>query len=68
MKQYKSEEIKKFLINKWWQETHQKGSHCYLYNPQTKKLTTIPMHAKDLKIGTLLAILRQTGLTKNDLL
>jgi predicted RNA binding protein YcfA (HicA-like mRNA interferase family) len=25
------------------------------------------MHAKDIKIGTLMAILRQTWLTKNDL-
>jgi predicted RNA binding protein YcfA (HicA-like mRNA interferase family) len=67
MKQYKPEEIKRFLISRGRQETHQKWSHCYLYNPETKKLTTIPMHSKDIKIGTLMAILRQTGLTKNDL-
>jgi len=60
MKQYKPEELKRFLIQQGWQETHQKGSHCYLYNLTTKKLTTIPMHAKDIKIGTLMAILRQT--------
>lgn len=49
------------------QETHQKWSHCYLYNPEIKKLTTIPMHSKDIKTWTLMAILRQTWLTKNDL-
>ncbi|MCX6822579.1 MAG: type II toxin-antitoxin system HicA family toxin [candidate division SR1 bacterium] len=67
MKQYKPEEIKRFLLKRGREETHQKGSHCYLYNPETKKITTIPMHTKDLKIGTLMAILRQTGFTKEDL-
>lgn len=67
MKQYKPEEIKKFLIKNGWIETHQKWSHCYLYNPQIGKLTTIPMHNKDIKIWTLMAILRQTGFTKEDI-
>lgn len=67
MKQYKPEEIKKFLLHHGRQETHQKWSHCYLYNPETKKITTIPMHSKDIKTWTLMAILRQTGFTKNDL-
>lgn len=67
MKQYKPEEIKKFLMKHGRQETHQKWSHCYLYNPEIKKLTTIPMHSKDIKTWTLMAILRQTWLTKNDL-
>ena len=67
MKQYKPEEIKKFLLKNGRTQTHQRWSHCYFHNKKTNKLTTIPMHCKDIKIGTLMAILRQTWFTKKDL-
>ena len=46
---------------------HVSGSHHIFYHPDSKKRAVIPMHAKDLPKGTLLAILRQTGYTKSDL-
>jgi predicted RNA binding protein YcfA (HicA-like mRNA interferase family) len=32
-----------------------------------KKITVVPMHNKDLPKGTLVAILKQAGIDKNDL-
>ncbi len=44
----------------------QKGSHVILYHPLSKRRLTIPMHTKDIPNGTLLAIIKQAGLTKED--
>lgn len=43
----------------------QKGSHLFITN--FKNSTVIPMHGGDLDQGTLHAILKQTGLTKDDI-
>lgn len=46
---------------------HISGSHFVLYRAADKKRLTIPCHAKDLPKGTLLAILRQAGIDKDQL-
>ena len=46
----------------------QKGSHVILYHPVSQGRLTIPMHAKDVPNGTLLAIIKQSGLTKEEFL
>ena len=38
------------------------GSHQKMYNPITKRRTTVPMHKDDLDKGTEQAILKQAGL------
>lgn len=43
----------------------QKGSHVFVTNFEHS--TTIPMHGGDLDQGTLNAILKQIGLTKEDI-
>ena len=43
---------------------HQVGSHLTLKNPETKHRAVIPMHLKDIKKGTLAAILREAGIEK----
>ena len=45
------------------------GSHCRMVHPDdpTRKIT-IPIHAKDLKRGTLRAIIAQSGLTVGEFL
>ena len=45
-----------------------KGSHEIWWNPQTRARTTVPHHPGDLPEGTLRAILRQAGLSKEDFL
>jgi predicted RNA binding protein YcfA (HicA-like mRNA interferase family) len=43
---------------------HQTGSHVAMRHPKNKTIrVTIPLHNKDIKIGTLSSILKQAGLT-----
>jgi predicted RNA binding protein YcfA (HicA-like mRNA interferase family) len=44
-----------------------KGSHQIYYNQDTKRRVVVPLHKKDLPKGTLLEILKQAGLSKEDL-
>jgi len=45
-----------------------KGSHRVYYNPITNNTVIVPVHgAKDIKKGTLLAILKQAGIDKTEL-
>lgn len=46
----------------------QKGSHVILYNRTDRKRLTIPLHVKDLPKGTLLSIVKQAGLSKEEFL
>lgn len=46
----------------------QKGSHIILYEALSKRRLTIPMHTKDVPNGTLLSIIKQSGLTKEEFL
>lgn len=47
---------------------HVSGSHHIMYHPQTKKRIPIPFHNKDLKTGTLRAIIRQIDLSVEEFL
>ncbi|MEI6576999.1 MAG: type II toxin-antitoxin system HicA family toxin [Bacteroidota bacterium] len=40
------------------------GSHYYFIHPETRKITSVPMHNKELPKGTLHAILKQAGIDK----
>lgn len=46
----------------------QKGSHVILYNSIDGKRLTIPLHVKDIPKGTLLSIIKQAGLTREEFL
>lgn len=46
---------------------HQTGSHVTLIKPKTNKRTVVSRHNKDLKKGTLKAILKQSGLSIEDI-
>jgi len=52
----------KRLKQNGFEEVSQKGSHLKLKNEQTGKQVIVPMHSKDLPIGTEKAILKQAGL------
>ncbi|MDQ7009500.1 MAG: type II toxin-antitoxin system HicA family toxin [Candidatus Gracilibacteria bacterium] len=67
MKQYKSKEIINFLLKNNFIVIRKKGSHIFIYNEDTEKSTVVPFYNKDLKTGTLLSILKQSGFSKNDL-
>jgi predicted RNA binding protein YcfA (HicA-like mRNA interferase family) len=44
-----------------------KGSHHIYYNQEIKKRVVVPLHKKDLPKGTLLEILKQAGISKEEL-
>ncbi|MEE8525306.1 MAG: type II toxin-antitoxin system HicA family toxin [Thermoanaerobaculia bacterium] len=46
-----------------FEEHHQRGSHLYLRHPESRRMTSVPMHPGDLPKGTLRAILRQVEIT-----
>jgi predicted RNA binding protein YcfA (HicA-like mRNA interferase family) len=47
---------------------HIRGSHHYLRHPDKPGvLVSVPVHNRDLKRGTLRAILREAGLTSDEL-
>lgn len=67
LKPTKSKDLLKILKKHGFIETRQVGSHLILVNYQTNFRTTVPMHGRELPKGTLLAILRDVGLDKDDL-
>jgi predicted RNA binding protein YcfA (HicA-like mRNA interferase family) len=46
---------------------HQTGSHVVMYTESNHKRAVVPIHLKELPKGTLLAILRESGLSKDDI-
>ena len=44
-----------------------KGSHHIYYQPETKRRVVVPLHRRDLPKGTLLEILKQAGISKEEL-
>ncbi len=44
-----------------------KGSHHIYYHPEMKRKVIVPLHKRDLPKGTLLEILKQAGINKEEL-
>ncbi|KAA0245039.1 MAG: addiction module toxin, HicA family [Candidatus Brocadia sp. AMX2] len=44
-----------------------KGSHHIYYHPENKRRVVIPFHKKDLPIGTLHEILKQAGISREEI-
>lgn len=57
----------KILEKLGFQIDHKTGSHFIYYNFQNKKRVVVPYHVKDLPKGTLVSILKQAGILKEDL-
>ena len=47
-------------------EDHKTGSHIILYHPRTKKRAVVPYHLKDLPKGTLVSLLKEAGIEKEE--
>ena len=60
------EEVLKALLRIGFVKIGQKGSHVKLSN--NKRIVIIPMHCKDLKLGTFKGILEQAGLSVEELM
>lgn len=62
-----SQKIIKILESKGFVLDRVKGSHHIYYNPETKRRVVIPLHKNDLPKGTLPEILKQAGISKEEL-
>lgn len=62
-----SKKLIRILKEIGFQLDHKTGSHFIFYEPKTKRRATVPFHNKDLPKGTLLSILKQAGVTKEEL-
>jgi predicted RNA binding protein YcfA (HicA-like mRNA interferase family) len=60
-------ELIKILESKGFVLKRIHGSHQYFVHPETRKITVVPMHNKNLPKGTLHAILKQAGIEKEDI-
>ena len=63
----KPEQLIKILERKGWQLERIRGSHFMMKNPGMQRVVPIPRHSKELKTGTLLAIMRAAEISKEDL-
>ena len=49
-------------------QRRQTGSHVIMRHPETKRLASIPVHARDIKRGLLFGILKQAGIAQEQLI
>ncbi len=63
-----SKELIRILEKKGFLKDHSTGSHFVFRHPDTGKRAVVPYHAKDLPKGTILSIVKQAGIAKEDLL
>jgi len=59
--------IIKILKDKGFLLDRVKGSHHLYYHPESRRRVIVPLHKKELPKGTLMEILKQAGITKEDL-
>ena len=65
---YKPRELIKKFEKAGYVVDRQKGSHVILYHKTERKRLTIPMHVGEMPKGTLLSIIKQAGLTREEFL
>ena len=63
-----SKELIRILEKLGFQLDHTTGSHFIFYNLKTKRRAVVPCHKKDLPKGTLISILREAGVSREDLI
>ncbi len=61
------QKVIKLLESRGFVLDRSKGSHQIFIHPETRKRVVVPFHRKDLPIGTLLEILRQAGVSKDEI-
>lgn len=61
------QKIIKILEKKGFVLDRIKGSHHIYYNSETKKRVIVPLHKRDLPKGTLLEIIKQADISKDEL-
>ncbi|MBC8499216.1 MAG: type II toxin-antitoxin system HicA family toxin [Candidatus Atribacteria bacterium] len=62
-----SQKVIKILERNGFVLDRTKGSHRIYYHSESKRRVIIPYHKKDLPKGTLMEILKQAGISKEEL-
>jgi len=62
-----SKDIIKILIKKGFVLDRSKGSHQIWIHPILRNRAIVPMHSKDLPMGTFMNILKQAGIRKEEI-
>lgn len=67
MKSLPAKKIIKILLDNGFVLSRQRGSHQIYYNPKTKRTVIIASHrnSRTIPIGTFLAIVKQSGLSRS---
>lgn len=66
LKNLNSKKVIATLKKNGFELDHVTGSHYIFYNSNNQKRVTVPYRAKDLPKGTLMSIIRSSGLLKED--
>ncbi len=61
-----SKKLIKLLQSLGFALDHSTGSHFIFYNPESKKRAVVPCHNKDIPKGTVMSILSEAGISKED--
>ena len=62
------QKVIKILVKHGFALDHTTGSHMVYYQLTTRKRVVIPFHRKDVPTGTLLSILKQAGIDREELM
>ncbi|KKU55073.1 MAG: hypothetical protein UX77_C0018G0009, partial [Parcubacteria group bacterium GW2011_GWA1_47_11] len=62
-----SKQLIKKLKKLGFEKDHTTGSHIIYYHPQTKCRAVVPFHATDIKPGTLHSLLKEAGISRDEL-
>jgi predicted RNA binding protein YcfA (HicA-like mRNA interferase family) len=62
-----AQEVVRVLEQRGFQLDRTRGSHRVYYHPESHRRVVVPMHARDLPKRTLAEILRQAGLSRDEL-
>ena len=64
----KPREIIQFLEANGFVLDHTSGSHLVFYHPDSKRRAVVPRHNRDIPKGTLMSLLREAGLSRDEFL
>ncbi len=61
------QKIIKILEDRGFVLDRTKGSHQIFFHPESKRRAVVPVHRKDLPVGTLIEILKEAGIARDEL-
>jgi len=59
--------VVKILEKDGFRLDHSSGSHMVFFHPEKRRRVVVPFHRRDIPRGTLMSILKQAGIEKEEL-